>query len=338
MSPKHRYPDTRGSTDRDSTGRRGVLSAPQYFLIVALVTIALFTVAAFMRPAFAADIAILTGLKKAPVAADGSFYTARIAPLFDESCASCHGASRAKGDLRLDNFAGLMRGGKGGSVLAAGNPEASELYRRLLLPQEDELAMPPKGKEPFSPDEMEVIKLWIAHGASGELPLAAIPNAPEPVRKIEFPKAEPAEIAKARAPHKAAFDQLQQRYQGMIAYESRISANVHVNAALSRDKFDDADLAALAPLADKIVALDLSNTQVTDASAKQLAAFSNVRILRLMNTAITEETMAAIADLSGLEALSVFGTRVSEQAVAPLKARGVRVYGTVSAANAATGK
>jgi hypothetical protein len=45
--------------------------------------------------------------------------------------------------------------------------------------------MPPSGKTPLTEDEKTVIRLWIAHGASGSL--RDIPGAPKPVAKVSFP-------------------------------------------------------------------------------------------------------------------------------------------------------
>ncbi len=68
----------------------------------------------------------------------------------------------------------------------------------------------------------------------------------------------------------------------MIAYESRDSGRVEVNAALFGRRFGDAEFKALAPLAGVIVRLDLSGTAVTDASAPLLSKMQSLRQLRLL--------------------------------------------------------
>ena len=59
-----------------------------------------------------------------------------------------------------------MRGGKHGPVIKAGNVKGSELFRRVTLPPSDDDAMPPQGKRPLSANEIKLIELWIAAGAS----------------------------------------------------------------------------------------------------------------------------------------------------------------------------
>jgi uncharacterized membrane protein/mono/diheme cytochrome c family protein len=84
--------------------------------------------------------------------------------IFAHNCYKCHGAEKAKGQLRLDRKELVMRGGKSGAVIEPGHPETSELIRRLLLPRADKESMPPKGKT-LSQKEMATLQLWIKRGA-----------------------------------------------------------------------------------------------------------------------------------------------------------------------------
>jgi uncharacterized membrane protein/mono/diheme cytochrome c family protein len=113
----------------------------------------------------------------APAATAGgkTFYGERIAPIFNRSCVSCHGPTKVKGDLRLDSYAGLMRGGKGGDEIVPWQPAQSELVSRITLPADDDDHMPNNGKNPLTLAEIQLIEQWIAAGASDQQPLAADP-------------------------------------------------------------------------------------------------------------------------------------------------------------------
>ncbi len=93
------------------------------------------------------------------------FYDDLIQPILEDKCYGCHGTSKQKGKLRLDDPQHILKGGKGGVVLVAGNVDESELIDRLLLPLDDEDHMPPKEKKQLNEKEIEILKTWIASGA-----------------------------------------------------------------------------------------------------------------------------------------------------------------------------
>ena len=80
------------------------------------------------------------------------------------NCYKCHGAEKIKGDLRLDRKDMIFKGGKDGPVVIPGNPDESDLFRRITLPSDHKDAMPSKGKK--LPDgDIAIINYWIQKGA-----------------------------------------------------------------------------------------------------------------------------------------------------------------------------
>lgn len=300
------------------------MSAKAYFGAVALATMLGVGVAMLLRPAFAHTVLELTGLERVPQANPDSFYTKRVQPLFEAHCTGCHGTERQKGALRLDSFAATLRGGKHGAVVAAGDVKASSLFERITLPLTDDRAMPPSGKTPLNKDEITVIRLWIANGASGRLPARAVKGAPRLVAPVKMPELNPAAVAKERAPLAALVAQLQERFPDVVQYQSRDSADLVINAALRRDGFGDSDLRALLPLSARIVAVDLSGTAITDAAAPMLAAMPILHSLRLVGTKTTDAIVTALTPSKTLRVLAV--GKVSPAALAPLRHKGVRIY------------
>jgi len=256
-----------------------------------------------------------------PPSAD-TFYGARIHPIFAEHCFTCHGPEKHKSNLRLDSYPSLMRGGKHGAVIRAGNVPSSELFRRITLPATDDDYMPKENKQPLSADEVKLIQLWITAGASATLPLQAIKDAPVPttaVAEVTFENIDFAAVAKERVGLAPAIAQLQKRFPNLLDYESRGSADLTLNASLLGEKFEDTDLASLAPVADHIVIADFSRTAITDHSAEAIAAMRRLRSLRLVHTKITDATVHSLTGLDQLESLNIFGTRTTP-AVLPIVA------------------
>jgi hypothetical protein len=249
-----------------------------------------------------------------------TFYGARVEPIFAARCVTCHGPGKHKGNLRLDSYRALMRGGKDGPVVRAGKAQGSDLFRRITLPVDHNDFMPKEGKRPLSTDQVKLIELWIGSGASGTLPVDAIKDAPAGgasavVAEVIFDEIDPGAVTRLRAGIAPVVAQLQKRFPNILDYESRGSANLFLNASILGPKFGDSDLAALAPLAEHITLADFSRTAITDRSVTAIAAMKKLRVLRLMNTGITDATVEGLGSLDQLESLNVFGTRVTSAAL-----------------------
>ena len=253
-------------------------------------------------------------------AAKGSFYEVRVQPIFADRCVACHGAKKQKSKLRLDSYGWLMRGGKHGAVIKSGNPQGSDLFRRITLSPDHDDFMPKEKRQPLSPDQLKVVDLWISAGASGTLPLDAIKELPArdtvasaPI-EVSFPQIDAASVTKARADIASAVRQLQDRFPNILTYESRGSAELVLNASLLGLKFGDADVQAFARVAEHIIVADFSRTAVTDRAASAIAMMKHLRVLRLAETKITDRILRTLSSLDQLQSLNVYGTGVTAAA------------------------
>ena len=260
-------------------------------------------------------IGLSSGSTPLPRSNPAYFYGAHVEPIFITHCDSCHGPDKQKGRLRLDTYESLMKGGKHGPVIKAGNAKGSELLRRVTLSPSDDDAMPPQGKRPLAANEVKLLELWIAAGASSTLPADGIKDAPTNdvpvVAEVTFPEIDPAAVTQLRAPLAQEVGQLQQRFPGLLDYESRGSAYLTLDASALGPKFGDDDLAALKPVSAQIVIADLSRTAITDRSAPLLATMKHARVLRLTETKITDAGIASLGGLDQLESLDLYGTAVT---------------------------
>ncbi len=90
-------------------------------------------------------------------------FAKQVQPLLESKCVSCHNPDKTKGDLLLHTAEGVMKGGEAGAAVVAGQADKSPLYTRVVLPEDHDDHMPPKGS--LTPQESEVLKRWIAEGA-----------------------------------------------------------------------------------------------------------------------------------------------------------------------------
>ncbi|MRG48962.1 hypothetical protein GFS24_27880 [Chitinophaga sp. SYP-B3965] len=269
------------------------------------------------------------GSRKAPVATipnieEAKVYDQLIKPILEQKCVSCHNAGKLKGGLRLDSMVHILKGGENGPVLKETMPESSELYKRLVLSDDDDKRMPPKGKPQLSPGQVELLYWWIEQGASTtakvkdlrkssriELVLEGLQPASGPGNHPFMPKEE-ARIASAKDID--SLEMLGVKVMPVAAGNGFVMVN-----AINASGFNNKNAALLLPLKSQIVWLKLSNTAVGDSAMKILAQLPELTRLSLENTAITDAGLLELAKCKQLKYLNLVGTKVSDKGLLALQ-------------------
>src|SRR5262245_21222817 len=86
-----------------------------------------------------------------------------IRPFFTKYCLECHNARKMKGGLTLETYKDLLEGSDVGPVLTAGKPDVSKIVR--VLERKEEPAMSPKKSRQPRPEEVALVRAWVAAGA-----------------------------------------------------------------------------------------------------------------------------------------------------------------------------
>ncbi len=106
------------------------------------------------------------------IAAEEPLFETHVRPILKANCFHCHGEDdklEGKLDLRLARL--LVQGGESGPSLVAGKAEESVLLQRVVSGE-----MPP-GEKKLTPQQIEIIRQWIAAGAKTARPEPATPPA-----------------------------------------------------------------------------------------------------------------------------------------------------------------
>ncbi len=111
---------------------------------------------------FVAGLILILSLPSEPAAAID--YRESIQPIFARYCTGCHNDREAEGDLSLESFASLQKGGSEGVILAK-TAEASRLIG--VLDGSLEPSMPPEGEKKPTQEEIDLLRRWIDGGAGG---------------------------------------------------------------------------------------------------------------------------------------------------------------------------
>lgn len=269
------------------------------------------------------------------------FYRDQVIPILEKNCYSCHSAKKKKGGLRLDTEAFIQKGGKNGGVLVAGNPQKSKLFSYLLLPHDDEMHMPPKGKRQLTSQEVTILHHWIAKGASFKeeveviqnqqpseveasailpltLPTLVVDSAIAPQKETSaFASVETSILGKpTEAPTASTVTYFQQQQVTLTPVQQGtgyVSANfVNVKA------YQPSMLKELSRVQGQLVRLRLSNQPVRDEELRPLSALTNLNRLNLENTQITDAALAELKQLPKLEQLNLYGTAVTDEGIQQL--------------------
>ncbi len=90
-----------------------------------------------------------------------------IRPILSNTCYTCHGPDEntREANLRLDTRAGAFADLGGYQAIVPGQPEKSELLRRLRSSDKDEKMPPPDALQQLTPKQMGLIENWIKDGA-----------------------------------------------------------------------------------------------------------------------------------------------------------------------------
>ena len=120
-------------------------------------------------------VALATGfnLPSAPAASkssgsSGPDFAREIRPILSDNCFACHGPDdkSRKGKLRFDVHEEALKPAKSGErAIIPGEPDQSELIKRINTTDEDDLMPPPESGKKLTQTQKELLKRWIAEGA-----------------------------------------------------------------------------------------------------------------------------------------------------------------------------
>ena len=116
-------------------------------------------------------------------------FKALIQPILERRCSTCHGPEKHKGNLSMESYEALVKGGKDGPALVAGKAFDSPMIHRLLLPLNDDDHMPPDGTPQPTLAEIAALQWWIENGAPADKTVGDLKPSPEIQRILDAAQA-----------------------------------------------------------------------------------------------------------------------------------------------------
>lgn len=245
-----------------------------------------------------------------------------VQPMVRVKCQSCHNPDKIKGGLLLGNYDEMLSGGESGPSIVPGDPEKSELYRRITLPEDHEEFMPAEGKAGFGEDELALIRWWIEQGAPATTLLAnmevendiasrlgRVLRLGEPVAgRLPATEAAPADTVALR----------QAREQGFVIERIEPGSNfLEVRLPFTGETPQKMDV--LLPLKAQIAWINFSDGGIQDETLATIGQLTALTRLNLSGNPVSDKGLAYLSELQELKSLNLYGTSVSDQSLNTLK-------------------
>ncbi|MEM9647814.1 MAG: c-type cytochrome domain-containing protein [Bacteroidota bacterium] len=254
-----------------------------------------------------------TPREKVTVLDSADVYLDLISPIMERRCVSCHNNDKKKGDLDLTTYTNLILGGESGEVMVLGEPNSSDIYRRITLPETHDDFMPPEGKQPLSEDEVAIIRWWIENNALSEGAFVTLKPAEEIKKTVEkYLGLDKNSLLdqKVMGAKKEVVDSLEG--YGFILNQLIMDNNfLEANFSLSEQELDNRALQTLIELKDQVIWLNMSNSGVTNDHLIRIGQLENLLKLNLSTNAISDEGLAYLSQLQNLESINLYKTGVS---------------------------
>ncbi len=255
-----------------------------------------------------------------------SFYKDVIKPILNEYCLSCHGRERSFGDWDITTDSTLFQGGRYGHTIVAGDPDHSELIKRLEAARDSKKHMPPLTMPQPKAVEIFLLREWIKRGAvvdtlfkaeAGDTRLAAVISAylginEETTNQIRLPEIKPADSA--------ALQSLT-REIGIIHKIQAESNLLDVSLIHFRSKPREEILAVcnrLKPIAENIYQLDLSGLGLVSDDLSFLRGMNHLVKINLANNRLEDRALNHLLPLTALESVNLYNNPVTDASIKTL--------------------
>jgi len=236
-----------------------------------------------------------------------------VQPILNEKCVSCHNANRAKGDLILSDYEGIMKGGETRDGIVAGKAGKSLLYKYISLPMEDTLHMPPKDKLQLDREEIRLIGWWINTGAHVDTKYVELPKV-DSIQPFMLARFHPKTGLDLLDIPFVEYDEIKPLNNPYRTVQQISATKPYVAVFLgSKKDFNAKDLTELKQVARQVVSVDLGNSAVKDNDLRDVAQFTHVQKLYLQNSDVSDDGVKHLKDLNFLEVLNLSGTKITSK-------------------------
>ena len=273
-----------------------------------------------------------------------------VQPILEKKCSNCHNGNKKKGQLSIENYKSLMKGGKHGVVIEAGHSGNSELIKRVSLNPADEKFMPGDNRPSLSENEKNIITWWIdkAGAAVKKTVKEAAPT--DAIRKDiiaflglqnDLPQRSDDDSISNYLAH-LNLPKVNEQQIGALKQSGFVVKYLNLKPVLldvtlpennnAAPDVIDGRLKELLNVKNNIIWLNIAGNNVSDVHLQTVGLLTNLQRLRLDNNPVTDAGVAKLKNLLNLESINLYKTKVTNESVVALspltKLKHLYVWGT----------
>ena len=268
-------------------------------------------------------------------------YDDLIQPIFNQKCVSCHNKEISRGNLNMDSYSNLLKGGSSGIPINKSDPRKSLLIRRITMPTSELKYMPPDG-EPVSFDEIKTLiwwinnldksnenlvslkveddikeslemlyslnfteKQWFEKISIDKIDESLVQNIDKSVFQIKFISDDKKFLSVKYLQRNVSASDIEklEKVGKYIAYFTAKSSNISNELIKGISNFEN------------LVKLEIQDNNIDDESIKILQSLKNLEILNIHNTKITSKSIEILKTFKNLKRAYVWGTSISRSEI-----------------------
>ena len=248
-------------------------------------------------------------------------YNDLIQPIFNQKCVSCHNKEISRGNLNMDSYSNLLKGGSSGNPINKSDPRKSLLIKRITMPTSELKYMPPDG-EPVSFDEIKTLIWWINNFDKSNQNLASLKVEDDIKESLEM-------LYSLNFKEKQWFEKIVVEKLDESLIQNIDNTTFQIKYISDDKKFLSVkylkknasinDIEKLQKISNNITYLTAKSSNLSNDIIKSISNFKNIVKLEIQDNNIDDESIEILQSLNNLEILNIHNTKITNRAIESLK-------------------
>ena len=248
-------------------------------------------------------------------------YNDLIQPIFNQKCVSCHNKEISRGNLNMDSYSNLLKGGSNGNPINKSDPRKSLLIKRITMPTSELKYMPPDG-EPVSFDEIKTLIWWINNLDKSNENLASLKVEDDIKESLEM-------LYSLNFKEKQWFEKivLEKLDESLIQNIDNSTFQIkyisddkkYLSVKYLKKNVSISDIEKLKKISSNIIYFKAESSNLSNDMIKSISNFENLVKLEIQDNNIDDESIEILQSLNNLEILNIHNTKITSEVIEVLK-------------------